>query len=90
MEGLVEIWDFEKDSPWFDRSKEDAEARRAELEAFRVVQLRKIVSRYETLPLDRLATLLRFDSLEALEDWLLELPAETPIKIDGPNIVVRK
>lgn len=90
MDGLVEIWDFEKDSPWFDRSKEDAEARRAELEAFRVVQLRKIVSRYETLPLDRLATLLRFESLEDLEDWLLELPVETPLKIDGPNIVIRK
>ena len=90
IEGLVEVWDFEKDSPWFDTSKEDAEARRAELEAFRIVQLRKIVSRYEALPLDRLATLLRFKSLEELEDWLLELPPETPIRIDGPQIVIKK
>lgn len=90
IEGLVEVWDFEKDSPWFDRSEEDAEARRAELEAFRTVQLRKIVSRYETLPLDRLAVLLRFRSLEELEDWLLELPGDTPVRIDGPQIVIKK
>ncbi|MBN2229297.1 MAG: WD40 repeat domain-containing protein [Candidatus Thorarchaeota archaeon] len=90
MDGLVEIWDFERDSIWIDTSKERAEEARAELEAFRMVQMKKITTRYETLPLDRLTTLLRFKTLEELEDWLLELPPEIPVKIDGPDLVIKK
>jgi WD40 repeat protein len=90
MEGLVEIWEFERDSVWFDKSKELAEEAKVELEAFRMVQLKKIMTRYETLPLDRLGTLLRFKNPEELEDWLLDLPPEMPVKIDGPNLIVTK
>ena len=90
MDGNVEVWDFEKDSPWIDHSKDREEERKAELEAFRMFQLKKIITRYETLPLDRLAVLLRFERMEELEDWLLELPPETPVKIDGPLLVVKK
>ncbi|MFW9959047.1 MAG: WD40 repeat domain-containing protein, partial [Candidatus Odinarchaeota archaeon] len=90
MEGLVEIWEFERDSPWFDKSKELAEEAKAELEAFRMVQMKKIMTRYETLPLDRLRILLRFKSPEELEDWLLDLPPEMPVKIDGPNLIISK
>ncbi|TFG32441.1 WD40 repeat domain-containing protein [Candidatus Thorarchaeota archaeon] len=90
MEGLVEVWDFDLDSPWIDTSKELAEEAKAELEAFRMVQMKKVMTRYETLPLFRLATLLRFNSLEELEDWLLDLPPEMSIKIDGPVLVIKK
>ena len=67
-----------------------AEEAKAELEAFRMVQLKKVMTRYETLPLLRLATLLRFESLEELEDWLLDLPNDMPVKIDGPLLVIKK
>ena len=90
MEGSVEVWDFDMTSPWIDPSKELAEEAKAELEAFRMVQLKKVMSRYETLPLLRLATLLRFESLEELENWLLDLPTDMPVKIDGPLIVIKK
>ncbi|MHA1965416.1 MAG: WD40 repeat domain-containing protein [Candidatus Thorarchaeota archaeon] len=90
MDGNVEIWDFEKDSPWIDRSKDQEEEQRAELDAFRMFQLKKIITRYDTLPLERLAVLLRFEKMEELEDWLLELPPETPVKIDGPLLVIKK
>jgi WD40 repeat protein len=90
MDGNVEIWDFEKDSPWIDTTKDREEEQKAELEAFRMFQLRKIITRYDTLPLERLAVLLRFPSMESLEDWLLELPPETPVKIDGPLLVIKK
>jgi WD40 repeat protein len=90
MEGLVEIWDFERDSPWIDTAKEREEEEAAELAAFRILQLKKIMTRYETLPLNRLATILRFSNLEDLEDWLLDLPPETTVKIDGPNLIIRK
>ncbi|MFX1483891.1 MAG: WD40 repeat domain-containing protein [Promethearchaeota archaeon] len=90
VEGLVEIWDFERDSPWIDTTKERVEEQKAELEAFRMFQLKKIITRYETLPLERLVVLLRFQSMEELEDWLLELPPETPVKIDGPLLVIKK
>ena len=90
MEGTVEVWDFDMASPWIDTSKVLAEEAKAELEAFRMVQLKKVMTRYETLPLLRLATLLRFESLEELEDWLLDLPSEMPVKIDGPLLVIKK
>lgn len=90
MEGSVEVWDFDMTSPWIDPSKELAEEAKAELEAFRMVQLKKVMTRYETLPLLRLATLLRFESLEELEDWLLDLPNDMPVKIDGPLLVIKK
>lgn len=90
VDGLVEIWDFERDSPWIDTSKEQEEEEKAELEAFRMLQLKKIITRYDTLPLNRLAVLLRFTNMEELEDWLLELPPETPVKIDGPLLVIKK
>ncbi len=90
MEGSVEVWDFDMTSPWIDPSKELAEEAKAELEAFRMVQLKKVMTRYDTLPLLRLATLLRFDSLEELEDWLLDLPNDMPVKIDGPLLVIKK
>ena len=88
VEGLVEVWDF--DSPWIDTSKELAEEAKAELEAFRILQMKKVMTRYETLPLFRLATLLRFNSLEELEDWLLDLPPEISVKIDGQVLVIKK
>lgn len=90
MDGNVEVWDFEKESPWIDTSKDREEEQKAELEAFRMFQLKKIMTRYETLPLDRLVILLRFEKMEDLEDWLLELPPETPVKIDGPLLVIKK
>ena len=90
VEGLVEIWDFERDSPWIDTSKERAEEEITELEAFRMLQLKKIMTRYETLPLERLSTILRFSNLEELEDWLLDLPPEMPVKIDGPDLIIKK
>jgi len=90
MDGLVEVWDFDLDSPWIDSSRELAEEAKAELEAFRMVQMKKVMTRYETLPLFRLATLLRFNSLEELEDWLLDLPPEMAIKIDGSLLVITK
>ena len=90
MEGAVQVWDFDMTSPWIDPSKELAEEAKAELEAFRMLQLRKVMTRYETLPLLRLATLLRFESLEELEDWLLDLPVDMPVKIDGPLLVIKK
>jgi len=86
----VEIWDFEVDSPWIDTSKDRAEEQKAELDAFRMFQLKKVITRYDTLPLERLTVLLRFHSMEELEDWLLELPPETPVKIDGPLLVIKK
>jgi len=52
------------------------------------VQMKKIMTRYETLPLDRLGILLRFKSPEELEDWLLDLPPDLPVKIDGPNLII--
>ena len=90
VEGLVEIWDFERDSPWVDTTKEREEEEQAELAAFRMLQLKKIMTRYETLPLERLSTILRFSSLEEMEDWLLDLPPEMPVKIDGPDLVIKK
>ncbi len=90
MEGSVEVWDFDMTSPWIDPSKELAEEAKAELEAFRMVQLKKVMTRYDTLPLLRLATLLRFENLEELEDWLLDLPNDMPVKIDGPLLVIKK
>ena len=90
MDGMVQIWDFERDSPWIDTSLERAEEEKTELDAFRILQLKKIMTRYETLPLERLATILRFKSLEELEDWLLDLPPETPVKIDGPLLIIKK
>ena len=90
IDGNVEIWDFEKNCPWIDTSKEREEEQKAALEAFRMFQLRKVITRYDTLPLERLAVLLRFQSMEELEDWLLDLPTETPVKIDGPLLVVKK
>jgi WD40 repeat protein len=90
MDGNVEIWDFEVDSPWIDTSKDRAEEQKAELDAFRMFQLKKVITRYDTLPLERLAVLLRFEKMEDLEDWLLDLPPETPVKIDGPLLVVKK
>jgi WD40 repeat protein len=90
MDGNVEIWDFEKFSPWIDTSKDREEEQKAELDAFRMFQLKKIITRYDTLPLERLAVLLRFEKMEELEDWLLELPPETPVKIDGPLLVIKK
>ena len=90
MEGLVEIWDFDFENPWIDTSRELAEEAKAELEAFRMVQMKKVITRYETLPLFRLATLLRFNSLEELEDWLLDLPPEMSVKIDGQVLVIKK
>lgn len=90
MDGNVEIWDFEKFSPWIDTSKDREEEQKAELDAFRMFQLKKVITRYDTLPLERLAVLLRFHSMEELEDWLLDLPPETPVKIDGPLLVVKK
>ena len=90
IDGLVQIWDFDESSPWIDTSKELAEEAKAELDAFRMVQLKKVMTRYETLPLLRLATLLRFQSLEELEDWLLDLTIDMPVKIDGPFIVIKK
>ena len=90
IDGLVQVWDFDKSSAWIDTSKELAEEAKAELEAFRMVQLKKVMTRYETLPLLRLATLLRFESLEELEDWLLDLPAEMTVKIDGPLLVIKR
>jgi len=90
IDGLIEVWDFDMTSPWIDTSKELAEEAKAELDAFRMVQLKKVMTRYETLPLLRLATLLRFESLEELEDWLLDLPTDMPVKIDGPLLVIRK
>ena len=90
MDGLVEIWDFDFDSPWIDSSRELAEEAKAELDAFRMVQMKKVMERYETLPLFRLATLLRFTSLVELEDWLLDLPPEMSVKIDGQVLVIKK
>jgi WD40 repeat protein len=90
IDGLIQVWDFDMTSPWIDTSKELAEEAKAELEAFRMVQLKKVMTRYETLPLLRLATLLRFESLEELEDWLLDLPTDMPVKIDGPVLVIKK
>ena len=90
IDGNVEIWDFEKNCPWIDTSKEREEEQKAALEAFRMFQLKKVITRYDTLPLERLLVLLRFDSMEELEDWLLDLPSETPVKIDGPLLVVKK
>ncbi|MFX0106738.1 MAG: WD40 repeat domain-containing protein [Candidatus Hodarchaeota archaeon] len=90
VDGTVQLWDFRVGTSWIDTSVEREEDRRAELEAFRLVQLRKVINRYETLPLERLQTLLRFDSLEALEDWLLELPEETPVKVDGDLLIIKK
>jgi len=90
IDGLIQVWDFDLNSPWIDTSKELAEEAKAELEAFRMVQLKKVMTRYETLPLLRLATLLRFESMEELEDWLLDLPPDMPVKIDGPHLVIKK
>ena len=90
MDGLVEIWEFESESSWFDKTKELAEEAQAELEAFRMLQIKKIMTRYETLPLDRLGILLRFKTPEELEDWLLDLPPEMPVKIDGKDLIIIK
>jgi len=90
VEGVVRVWDFRIWSTYTDSSLERKQEMEAELEAFRMVQLRKVISRYETLPLDRLATLLRFDKLEDLENWLLDLPEETPVRVDGDILVIRK
>ncbi len=91
LEGEIYVWDFPLGSPWIDKIAPRTEEEKAELAAFRMMQLRKIIGRYETLPMNRLATLLRFSSVEELEDWLLELSDEFPhVRIDGANIVIRK
>jgi len=91
LEGEIYVWDFPLGSPWIDKIAPRTEEEKVELAAFRMMQLRKIIGRYETLPMNRLATLLRFSSVEELEDWLLELSDEFPhVRIDGENIVIRK
>ncbi len=91
LEGAIFVWDFPLGSPWIDKTAPRTEEEKAELAAFRMMQLRKVMGRYETLPMNRLATLLRFSSVEELEDWLLELSDEFPhVRIDGENIVIRK
>ncbi|MFX1369897.1 MAG: WD40 repeat domain-containing protein [Promethearchaeota archaeon] len=90
VDGVVQVWDFRIWSTWTDATLERKQEMEAELEAFRMVQLRKVISRYETLPLERLASLLRFDKLDELENWLLELPEETPVRVDGDILVIRK
>ena len=91
LEGSIFVWDFPLGSPWIDKIAPRTEEEKAELAAFRIMQLRKVMGRYETLPMNRLATLLRFSSVEELEDWLLELSDEFPhVRIDGENIVIRK
>jgi hypothetical protein len=90
MDGTIRIFDFEVGSPWIAADEATTEQDLAELEAFRMMQLRKVIARYERLPMERLATLLRFGNIEELEDWLLELPIELPVRIDGNNIVIRK
>jgi WD40 repeat protein len=90
LEGVIRVLDFEVGSPWIATDFTTTEQDLAELEAFRMMQLRKVIARYEKLPLERLATLLRFGSIEELEDWLLEIPIEIPVRIAGTNIVIRK
>jgi len=91
LEGELFVWDFPLGSPWIDKIAPRTEEEKVELAAFRMMQLRKVIGRYETLPMNRLATLLRFSSVEELEDWLLELSDEFPhVRIDGANIVIRK
>lgn len=90
VEGVVKVWDFRVGTSWRDESSERAEEKQVELEAFRAVQLRKVINRYETLPLERLKTLLRFESVEELEEWLLELPEDIPVRVDGDLLIVRK
>ena len=90
VEGVVKVWDFRVGTSWRDESTERAEEKQVELEAFRAVQLRKVINRYETLPLERLKTLLRFESVAELEDWLLELPEDIPVRVDGDLLIVRK
>jgi WD40 repeat protein len=91
LEGEIYVWDFPLGSPWIDKIAPRTEEEKVELAAFRMMQLRKVIGRYETLPMNRLATLLRFSSVEELEDWLLELSDEFPhVRIDGANIVIRK
>jgi WD40 repeat protein len=90
VEGNVQLWDFQVGTSWVDDSIDRAEVKEAELAAFREVQLRKVINRYETLPLERLKTLLRFENMAELEDWLLDLPEEAPVKIDGDLLIIRK
>jgi WD40 repeat protein len=90
VEGIVQVWDFRVGTSWVDDSIARAEVKQAELAAFREFQLRKVINRYETLPLDRLKTLLRFESMSELEDWLLDLPEAAPVKIDGDLLIIRK
>ena len=90
LEGIIRTLDFEVGSPWIVTDETTTEQALAELEAFRMMQLRKVMARYEKLPMERLATLLRFGNVEELEDWLLELPPELPVRIDGTNIVIKK
>ncbi len=91
LEGEIYVWDFPLGSPWIDKIAPRTEEEKVELAAFRMMQLRKVIGRYETLPMNRLATLLRFSSVEELEDWLLELSDEFPhVRIDGEHIVIRK
>jgi WD40 repeat protein len=90
LDGVIRVLDFEVGSPWIAADSTTTEQDLAELEAFRMMQLRKVMARYEKLPMERLATLLRFGNIEELEDWLLELPTEIPVKIAGTNIVIQK
>ncbi|MHA1934332.1 MAG: WD40 repeat domain-containing protein [Candidatus Thorarchaeota archaeon] len=90
LDGVVQIWDFHIESPWIDKTREREEEMRAELDAFRMVQLRKVIDRYENIALERMATLLRFDNMSDMEDWLLDLPPELPVKIDGEQLIIKK
>ncbi|MHA2360892.1 MAG: hypothetical protein ACXAB6_03065 [Candidatus Thorarchaeota archaeon] len=55
-----------------------------------MVQLRKVIDRYENIALERMVTLLRFDNMSDMEDWLLDLPPELPVKIDGEQLIIKK
>ena len=68
--------------------KEEAHVYQEE-EAFREQRLRRVLKRVERVPVAQLAKLLRFRDADALVEWLVDLPEDTPLRLDGDYVVVR-
>ncbi|MHA1188523.1 MAG: hypothetical protein ACTSSK_17010, partial [Candidatus Heimdallarchaeota archaeon] len=48
----------------------------------------RILTRYKSLSIEKMAKLLKFDDSIIVEEWLLELPDELAFKIENEEIIM--